>query len=223
MRPASARVALVGIVWLAVTARAWSPAEGREQLRAVNHGEGEVWVEVEQATVDHVLEAAGHPAVGLDLPVPAGTVLVRRGDGWSVEHRDDRWVDGLPVDLNRSSVEALDQLPGVGPSTASAIVAARPYASAADVVQARGIGPSTARRIAPWVAAHAAEARPALVAVNCASLDELDRLPRIGPALARRLVDARPLRDLAELDAVRGIGPATLDGLRDRVQFEACP
>lgn len=51
-----------------------------------------------------------------------------------------------PVDLNSATVEQFDGLPGVGPSTAAAIVAHRdqngPFASVDDLDAVRGIGPS---------------------------------------------------------------------------------
>ena len=46
---------------------------------------------------------------------------------------------------------------------------------------------------------------------NRATADELDRLPRVGPALAARIVEWRtargPFRSIADLDSVPGIGP----------------
>lgn len=49
---------------------------------------------------------------------------------------------------------------------------------------------------------------------NTASADELDRLPKVGPALARRIVEWRgsrgAFRTLADLDSVPGVGPALL-------------
>lgn len=49
---------------------------------------------------------------------------------------------------------------------------------------------------------------------NTAGTDELDRLPKVGPALAARIVEWRqahgPFRTLADLDSVPGVGPALL-------------
>lgn len=49
---------------------------------------------------------------------------------------------------------------------------------------------------------------------NTAGTDELDRLPRVGPGLAQRIVEWRtargPFRTLADLDSVPGVGPALL-------------
>lgn len=51
-----------------------------------------------------------------------------------------------PVDVNTASAAALEQLPGVGPATAQAIVAHReahgPFASVDDLEAVRGIGPA---------------------------------------------------------------------------------
>ena len=52
------------------------------------------------------------------------------------------------------------------------------------------------------------------VSVNRASLEELEAVPGIGPALARRIVAHRPYRTLDELVRVPGIGPKTLERLR---------
>lgn len=54
--------------------------------------------------------------------------------------------------------------------------------------------------------------------LNSASAAELEALPRIGPALARRIVDDRekhgPFRKIEDLDRVPGIGPKTLELVR---------
>ena len=58
--------------------------------------------------------------------------------------------------------------------------------------------------------------------VNAADMDGLVNLPGIGPVLAARIVSDReahgPFDDLDALERVRGIGPATIDVLRE----EAC-
>lgn len=58
--------------------------------------------------------------------------------------------------------------------------------------------------------------------LNTATAGDLVRLPRVGPALARRIVADReangPFRDLADLDRVAGIGPALLREVADHVR-----
>lgn len=52
---------------------------------------------------------------------------------------------------------------------------------------------------------------------NAAPLEELDRLPGVGPATARRIVEARgerPFRWTGGMTRVHGVGPATLEKMR---------
>lgn len=62
---------------------------------------------------------------------------------------------------------------------------------------------------------------------NTATASELDRLPRVGPALAARIVEWRTshgrFRSLADLDSVPGIGPATLAGLAPHLNLPEAP
>ncbi len=59
--------------------------------------------------------------------------------------------------------------------------------------------------------------------VDRATASELERLPRIGPVLAVRIVADRrqrgPFGSLEGLDRVRGIGPKVLEALRPHVTF----
>jgi competence ComEA-like helix-hairpin-helix protein len=58
------------------------------------------------------------------------------------------------------------------------------------------------------------------VDVNTAGVDDLVRLPGIGPVRASEIVRRRELTGgystLEELLEIKGIGPVTLDGLRDK-------
>ncbi len=80
------------------------------------------------------------PRAGINLPT-AGSVVVGSGSGSG----SGSAVPGI-VDLNSASLSDLDSLPGVGPSTAQAIIDYRvangPYASVDDLLNVRGIGPS---------------------------------------------------------------------------------
>jgi len=61
------------------------------------------------------------------------------------------------------------------------------------------------------------------VDLDQADVTEITRLPRVGPALARRIVDWRaqhgPFGSLARLDSVSGIGPHMLEAIRPYVIF----
>lgn len=57
------------------------------------------------------------------------------------------------------------------------------------------------------------------VNLNSASPEQLEALPRVGPALAARIRQGRPYRSLADLDRVKGIGPSTLSALAPLVTF----
>lgn len=59
------------------------------------------------------------------------------------------------------------------------------------------------------------------ISLSRADQATLETLPRIGPATAERIISWRekngPFRSVEDLLAVSGIGPATLEGIRDRV------
>lgn len=54
--------------------------------------------------------------------------------------------------------------------------------------------------------------------LNRAGRSELMSLPRIGPVLAQRIIDARPFASVAEMADVCGIGPVTLQGLQPFIE-----
>jgi competence protein ComEA len=63
---------------------------------------------------------------------------------------------------------------------------------------------------------------PGPLDLNRATAEELDDLPGIGPATAAAIVDHRanngPFASVDDLEAVRGIGPAKLDAIRELVR-----
>lgn len=62
-----------------------------------------------------------------------------------------------------------------------------------------------------------------VVDLNSATLAELDTLPRVGPAMAQRIMDARPFRRASDLRRVRGVGEATWRQLEPWVRVGAEP
>ena len=77
------------------------------------------------------------PHAGINLPIAGGSGSGGAGGATSAA--------GI-VDINSATLSDLDALPGVGPSTAQAIIDYRvangPYASVDDLLNVRGIGPS---------------------------------------------------------------------------------
>jgi competence protein ComEA len=65
-----------------------------------------------------------------------------------------------------------------------------------------------------------------VININRASAAELQRLPRIGPTLSRRIIETRakrPFRSVDELRRVKGIGVKTLERLRPHVTVGSTP
>jgi competence protein ComEA len=159
---------------------------------------------------------------------------------------------GERVDPNTADADELQRLPRVGPALAGRIVAHRdahgPFRSLAELDAVPGVGPALLAGITPHVdlpagpvgaaapgaapgarsgpaapaASHAGTA-PLPIDVNRATPDELQRLPGVGPVLARRIVDWReangPFRHAAELERVPGIGPRMREKLQPYVRF----
>jgi competence ComEA-like helix-hairpin-helix protein len=158
------------------------------------------------------------------------------------------------VDLNRAERGDLMMLPSIGPQLAERILEYRiahgPFEGIADLRKIPGIGPTTIEKLRPHVqlswpdrpvpksespalvvlpaklTAKAAKAPSEPLNLNRASLDELQKLPRIGPKLAQRIIDARqqkPFASISEVRRVPGIGPKTLEGIKPYVAVADAP
>ena len=90
--------------------------------------------------------------------------------------------------------------------------------NAANGASQGGAQPQPARTLTP---AGSAQKGSTPVNINTATAEELQTLPRIGPAMAQRIIAWREahggFRSVDELDAVPGIGPSMLENLRPLV------
>jgi len=163
-------------------------------------------------------------------PLPGDEVdahaLATRTAATEGERRGLPLDSGQRVDPNRAPEVELDRIPGIGPATARAIVAARNsgivFRRAQDLQEVKGIGPALVERIAPYLDVTVAaptpslnarrRSRPSRVDINRADEAQLAELPGVGPVIARRIVLARrerPFGSVEDLARVSGIGAAT--------------
>ncbi len=138
---------------------------------------------------------------------------------------------GESIDVDAAAADELARLPRIGPALATRIVAHReahgPFGSLDALDAVPGFGPTTLSGIRPYVKfsgplqAPQEGAAPG-VSLNTATAEMLAQLPGIGPTRAQAILEDRrrrgPYRRLEDLTRVRGIGPGTIERLRDRVR-----
>lgn len=163
---------------------------------------------------------------------------------------------GGGIDLNRATESDLVSLPGIGHSKARAILAYRDqrggFTAVEQLGEVKGIGAKTLGRLRPLVRVGGGstpspvppmtdepepDRAPAprapgptasgLVDLNVATEADLVRLPGIGPAKARAILELRgrigAFGSVDQLGDVKGIGAKTLDRLRPLVTVAAPP
>lgn len=128
----------------------WSPPEVGVMVQVVGDVPEPGWFETAQLA--EALALAGAELEVPDAELGDGTVVVVEGDMVRLRAPETPLVFELPVDLNTASEDALQAIPGVGPSLARGIVDGRPYDDVDELVEVRGIGPATLDAIRPFVA-----------------------------------------------------------------------
>jgi DNA uptake protein ComE-like DNA-binding protein len=149
------------------------------------------------------------------------------------------------IDINSATADELTSLNGVGEATAKKIIAGRPYASVDDLAKA-GVSKSTISKIRSQVtvgaaakttqaeaqsAKSAAAEKPekkskqeqttsATVDLNRASEKELEELPGVGAATAKKIIAGRPYASVDDL-AKAGVSKSTITKIRSQVTVGA--
>jgi competence protein ComEA len=141
------------------------------------------------------------------------------------------------IDLNTASRRELQQITGVGPATATDIINYRDryggFAKIEDLRNVNGIGPKTFEKMKDSIKASRVSGitSPGLagsstsgvkININRADRRELTKLPGVGPATARSIIEYREKHGafptLDNLTEVSGIGPVTVDKIRDQAE-----
>lgn len=173
-----------------------------------------------EATVRvHVAGAVNNPGV-YTLPAQGRTVdAIAAASGAAADADLDRvnlagtLSDGVQIYVpHRGETAAPAQIqPNGGTAQAG-------QGNAANGASQGGTQPQPARTLTP---AGSAQKGSTPVNINTATAEELQTLPRIGPAMAQRIIAWREahggFRSVDELDAVPGIGPSMLENLRPLV------
>lgn len=120
-------------------------------------------------------------------------------------------VAGRRVDINAASASDLATLPGVGPVRANAIIAARPYKDATEVVS---------KNVLPQGVFDGFKDRVALANINTSSAADLQRtLTQIGDVRSKAIVAGRPYASPTDLVTKKVISQTVFNLNKDDITY----
>ena len=118
---------------------------------------------------------------------------------------------GKRVDINAATAAQLQNLPGIGPARAAAVVAGRPYDEPADLVVKKVLSQGVLDGIRD---------RIALANINTSNASEMERtLKGIGGVRAKAIVAGRPYASPQDLVTKKVLTQGVLDGMRDLITY----
>ena len=141
------------------------------------------------------------------------------------------------IDINSALADELTSLNGVGEATAKKIIAGRPYASIDDLAKA-GVSKSTISKIRSQVTVGMAQSAKSTAAekpekkakeepktsgsvdLNQASEKQLEELPGVGSATAKKIIAGRPYASVDDLSKA-GVSKSTITKIRSQVTVGA--